>query len=59
MEDDSLWGYEEVAKYLKVAESTVQRWAGQGTIPTLKIGGQNRFDPSAIREWAKTRKEVK
>jgi len=59
MEESSLWRYKEVAEYLHVAESTVQRWAGNGTIPTLKIGGQNRFDPEAIREWARTRKVSK
>lgn len=53
--NESLWEYGDVAAYLRVSEKTVERWAKTRKLPVLKIGGLNRFDPEAIREWARSR----
>lgn len=46
---------EEVAKYLKVDESTVYTWANNGTIPAAKLGRLWRFDKEEIDRWIKER----
>lgn len=51
-----LWTDEEVAAYLRVEVSTVQKWAKQGRIPVRKAGSLNRFDPKEIEAW--TRREA-
>lgn len=48
---DSLMTVEEVAKYLKVEESTVYTWPEQGKIPAIKIGGFWRFKKGGIDKW--------
>jgi len=49
---DQLWTYDDVADYLQVSWRTVRKWANERTIPVVKVGALNRFDPDAIRKWA-------
>jgi len=41
----------ELAKYLKLHEITICKYAAQGKIPTIRIGRVWRFDKNAIDEW--------
>jgi len=41
----------EVATLLKVAEGTVQRWARQQQIPSIRIGNVLRFDGNTLADW--------
>ncbi len=41
----------EVAEYLKLAEKTAYRLAGDGTIPGFKVGGSWRFRKAVIEDW--------
>ena len=41
----------EVARYLKVSESTVYRLVRQGRMPARKVGGGWRFYRRRIDEW--------
>ena len=50
---DSLMVAEEVAKYLKVEESTIYTWANQEKIPAIKIGHFWRFKKEDIEQWLK------
>lgn len=56
---DSLMTVEEVAKYLKVEESTVYTWARERRIPAMKIGRFWRFRKEDIEKWLEERKRVK
>lgn len=42
---------EEVARYLKLKESTIYHLASEGKIPKIKIGGSLRFRKTVIDEW--------
>ena len=48
---DPLWTAEEVAEYLRLAETTVSQWAKIGRIPVVKVGALNRFRKSEIDAW--------
>lgn len=48
---EPLWTAEEVADYLRVAETTVSQWAKIGRIPVVKVGTLNRFKKSEIDRW--------
>ena len=41
----------ELAKLLRVAEDTVQRWARQRQIPSIRIGDTIRFDGNMLADW--------
>ena len=41
----------EVAKYLKLHEFTICKYAGEGKIPAIKIGHVWRFDKDVIDRW--------
>jgi excisionase family DNA binding protein len=41
----------ETARYLKVAEKTVQRMIKRGEIPAVKVGSQYRFIKSVLDDW--------
>jgi excisionase family DNA binding protein len=41
----------EVAKYLKLHEITICKYAVQGRIPAIRIGRVWRFDKDAIDRW--------
>jgi excisionase family DNA binding protein len=49
---EALWTWKEVATYLKASRSWVYQRAEDGTLPSLRIGGFLRFDPSTVRAWA-------
>lgn len=50
-------GVREVAKLLKVAEKTIYRWLGQGTIPAYRVNNTYRFNRAELLEWA-TSKQI-
>ena len=41
----------EIAKYLKLHEITICKYAVQGRIPAIRIGRVWRFDKDAIDTW--------
>jgi excisionase family DNA binding protein len=41
----------EIAKYLKLHEITVCKYAAEGKIPAIRIGRVWRFDKTAIDRW--------
>lgn len=41
----------ELAAYLKMAEKTLYRLAGEGTVPGFKVGGSWRFRKGEIDRW--------
>jgi excisionase family DNA binding protein len=41
----------ELAKYLKLHEITICKYAGDGRIPAIRIGRVWRFDKEAIDKW--------
>jgi len=48
---DSLMTVEEVAKYLKVEQSTIYTWAKEGKLPSIKVGRFWRFKKEDIDKW--------
>ena len=56
---DTLMTVEEVAKYLKIQESTVYTWARQRKVPAIKIGSFWRFRKEDIDRWLEERKDQK
>jgi excisionase family DNA binding protein len=57
-QDDALWDAHDVAAYLKVSRSWVYQRAEAGQLPCLRIGGLLRFDPVAIRAYARGEQPV-
>jgi excisionase family DNA binding protein len=51
-EEWELWTWREVARALKVSRSWIYAKVESGHLPSLRIGGMLRFDPSAIRRFA-------
>ena len=49
----ALWDTKDAAGFLKVSRSWVYHQAEAGLIPYLRIGSLLRFDPTAIRQFAK------
>ena len=41
----------ELAKYLKLHEITICKYAAKGLIPAIRLGRSWRFDKEAIDEW--------
>jgi excisionase family DNA binding protein len=41
----------EIAKYLRLHEITIGKYAAQGKIPAIRIGRVWRFDKEAIDNW--------
>lgn len=56
---DCLMTVEEVAKYLKVEQSTIYTWAKIGKIPAIKISRFWRFKKEDIDKWLEERKNEK
>jgi len=48
---DELLTSQELAKYLKLNQTTVIRKAQKGEIPAIRIGKQLRFDKNSIDKW--------
>jgi hypothetical protein len=53
-DDEGLWTAEQVRKFLNVSLQWVYLKAGTGELPSLKIAGVRRFDPTAIRSLKTT-----
>lgn len=51
-EDWELWTWREVARALKVSRSWVYAKAERGDLPSLRVGGLLRFDPTEVRRFA-------
>ncbi len=50
---EPLWTVKDVAAYLRTSTSWVYSHADDGTIPSVRIGGLRRFQPDAIRAYAR------
>jgi excisionase family DNA binding protein len=50
---EPLWDAKEVAAYLKASLKWVYLHASKGTLPCCHVGGLRRFEPEAIRAWAR------
>jgi excisionase family DNA binding protein len=48
-----LWDAKDAARYLKVSRSWIYQRAESGLLPCLRVGGLIRFDPEAIRAFAR------
>ncbi len=42
---------QELAKYLRLHEITICKYAAKGEIPAIRVGGVWRFDKEAIDKW--------
>lgn len=51
--DQGLWDANDVAAYLKTSRSWVYKQAEAGLLPCLRIVGLLRFDPAAVRAFAR------
>jgi len=49
----TLWDVRDVARYLKASVSWVYKAAERGELPSLRVGGLLRFDPGAVRAFAR------
>lgn len=49
----TLWTVADVADYLRVSVSWVYKKAADGTLPTVRVGTMLRFDPDAVRTFAR------
>lgn len=45
----------EAAQYLEVAEITMRRWVGAGTIHHRKVGKNITFDPDELKRFKRSR----
>lgn len=50
---EGLWDARDVATFLKVSRSWVYQRTERGALPCLRVGGLVRFEPAAIRAWAR------
>ncbi len=50
---EPLWTVKDVAAYLRTSTSWVYIHAEAGTLPSVRIGGLRRFQPEAIRAYAR------
>lgn len=50
---EGLWTAVDVARYLKASRSWVYQKAEAGLLPSLRIGGLLRFEPEAVRAYAR------
>jgi len=53
---DQILTLKEVAQYLKLAEKTAYRLAGEGKLPGFKVGGSWRFKSEDIEKWIEENK---
>jgi excisionase family DNA binding protein len=57
MEEKELLTTTEVAKWLKVAESTIRKWVHYGFIPHVKLGRCVRFIREDVEKWLQEQTE--
>jgi predicted DNA-binding transcriptional regulator AlpA len=53
--EGGLWDADDLASYLKASRSWVYDAAAADRIPSIHVSGMLRFDPAAIKAWAKGR----
>lgn len=51
--DENLWNANDVAAFLKTSRSWVYKQVEAGVLPCLRIGALLRFDPAAVRAFAR------
>ena len=56
--DDEILTLKDVAEYLKLAEKTAYRLAGEGKLPGFKVGGSWRFKRDDIEKWIEDGKGI-
>lgn len=52
-QEDTLWTVDDVARFLRCSPSKVYKLAARGGVPSVHVGSHLRFDPEALRAWAK------
>ncbi|UCB57653.1 MAG: helix-turn-helix domain-containing protein [Candidatus Omnitrophota bacterium] len=55
--EDAYMTIKELARYLKVKQSTVYNWVNNERIPASKVVGQWRFRRNEIDSWVKDSKK--
>lgn len=53
-----LWDTADVAAFLKVGHSTVRYYVKNKGLPVLRVVGRIRYEPDAVREWARSQSEI-
>lgn len=51
--DDRLWNVDDVARFLTISRSMVYKLEQVGDLPSLRIGSCVRFEPAAVRAFAR------
>jgi hypothetical protein len=51
--DDRLWNPDDVARFLTITRSMVHKLEQVGDLPSLRIGACVRFEPAAVRAFAR------
>lgn len=56
---EPLWGFSEVAEFLRVSVETVKRWRKHREGPVgYRVGKYVRFDPAEVRAWVLEQREA-
>jgi excisionase family DNA binding protein len=50
---EPLWNVKDVMRVFGVSKSWVYQRVAAGTLPFLRLGGLIRFEPEAMRAWAR------
>jgi len=58
MSDESVLTIREVADLLRIGDKKAYELAREGELPAFRVGGQWRFQRSAIEEWMKAQTQV-
>jgi hypothetical protein len=53
MEQEALWDANDVARYFRASRSWVYQQAEAGLLPCVRAGGLLRFEPGAMRAFAR------
>lgn len=57
---EKLWDTKDVAAYLGVqSRETVRRYVEKHGLPFIRLPRGVRYDPDAVRQWAKDREQTK
>jgi excisionase family DNA binding protein len=56
---DKMMNFNETKRYLKISRATLYRWASEGTIPAIKMGGVWRFKKEKIDRWLDSQENIK
>ncbi|TQF13776.1 helix-turn-helix domain-containing protein [Myxococcus llanfairpwllgwyngyllgogerychwyrndrobwllllantysiliogogogochensis] len=48
---EDAWDVERAARYLGISRKTMYRLAASGEVPSFKVGGALRFDPTRLAAW--------